>query len=118
MHMKFLRFFFPLLAAGGMMGGTARAEYSYFSDVPSDADIVVKEVRWPYWNSAYFNTWWSDNWTGSDGVSGYFYNGLSLPAAGSPNPVAGTVTDNRAASFATPFTSIVWVPGVRFVRVN
>lgn len=66
---------------------TARAEYHYFDDVRSGSDIVMKELRWPYWNSGYYNTWWSDGWTSSDGSSGYFYNGLALPGAGSANPV-------------------------------
>jgi len=75
---------------------SARAEYGYFYTSSggsiSGSDIVMKEWRWPYWNSYYYNTWMNDNWTSSDGVSGYFYNGLALPAAGSPNPVASQQT--------------------------
>ena len=73
---------------------TARAEYHYFDDVTSGSDIVMKEVRWPYWNSAYYNTWLSDNWTSSEGVGGYFYSGLALPSASSPNPVGTKQTVN------------------------
>ena len=82
------------MAAACCWAVPARAEYGYFSDVPSGSDIVMKEVRWPYWNSAYYNTWWSQYWTSSDGVSGYWYNGLALPAAGSPNPVGTKQTVN------------------------
>jgi len=75
-------------------GLSARAEYHYFSNVQSGSDGIVQEVRWPYWNSAYYNTWLSDDWTSSEGVSGYFYSGLALPAAGSPNPVGTRQTLN------------------------
>lgn len=77
---------------------SARAEYSYFytgtGGSLSGSDAIIKDVRWPYWNSYYYNTWINDNWTSSDGVSGYFYNGLALPAAGSPNPVTSRQTLN------------------------
>jgi polygalacturonase len=83
--------FFPSLFAVGLVLAaglvSVRAEYGYFSDVKSGSDIVMKEVRWPYWNNTYYNTWWSDNWTSSEGTSGYFYNGLALPPATSSNPV-------------------------------
>ena len=85
---------FVWLAAAGLFSTPARAEYGYFSDVKSGSDIVTKEVRWPYWNNTYYNTWISDNWTSSEGVSGYFYTGLALPAAGSPNPVGTPQTVN------------------------
>ena len=62
----------------------ARAEYSHFTDVQSGSDIVTKEVRWPYWNGGYYNPWFEDSFTSSDGVSGYFYNGLPEPSSGSP----------------------------------
>ncbi len=91
---RFPRFILAGLAAVGLFSHLARAEYSYFSDVQSGSDIVVKEVRWPYWNNTYYNTWWSDNWTSTEGTSGYFYNGLALPAAGSPNPVGTPQTVN------------------------
>jgi len=83
-----------LFFAAVLFSVPACAEYGYFSDVQSGSDIVMKEVRWPYWNSAYYNTWWSDSWTSSDGVGGYWYNGLALPAAGSPNPVGTQQTVN------------------------
>ena len=83
-----------LLLAAALFSPPARAEYGYFSDVQSGSDIVVKEVRWPYWNNTYYNTWWSDNWRSTEGTSGYFYNGLALPAAGSPNPVGTQQTVN------------------------
>ncbi|HEY4414673.1 MAG TPA: LamG-like jellyroll fold domain-containing protein, partial [Verrucomicrobiae bacterium] len=77
---------------------TSRAEYSYFytssGSSLSGSDIIMKDVRWPYWNSYYYNTWINDNWTSSDGVSGYFYNGLALPSASSPNPVTSRQTLN------------------------
>jgi autotransporter-associated beta strand protein len=73
---------------------TARAEYHYFDDVKSGSDIVMKEVRWPYWNGGYYNTWWSQGWTDPEGVSDYWYNGLGLPPAGSPNPVGGKYVVN------------------------
>ena len=72
----------------------AHAEYHYFSNVPSGSDGIVQEVRWPYWNSSYYNTWLSDGWTSAEGTSGYFYSGLALPAAGSPNPVGTKQTIN------------------------
>lgn len=83
-----------LTAANLFVVSPGRAEYSYFSDVPSGSDIVMKEVRWPYWNNTYYNTWWSDYWTSHEGTSGYFYNGLALPAANSPNPVGTRQTVN------------------------
>ncbi len=77
---------------------SARAEYSYFNTSTggslSGSDGIIKDVRWPYWNGGYYNTWINDNWTSSDGVSGYFYNGLALPAANSPNPVNTQQTVN------------------------
>ena len=72
----------------------ARAEYHYFDDVQSGSDIVMKEVRWPYWNSGYYNTWWSQGWTSTEGISDYWYSGLALPPAGSPNPVTSQQTVN------------------------
>jgi autotransporter-associated beta strand protein len=107
------------VALSSLLVGTARAEYHYFSNVPSGSDGIVQEVRWPYWNNAYYNTWLSDGWTSSEGTSGYFYSGLALPAAGSPNPV-GTkqtinwsfwplsnpinVSDTISASYTSPST--------------
>jgi len=77
---------------------STRGEYGYFYTSSggslSGSDIITKELRWPYWNSYYYNTWINDDWTSSDGVSGYFYNGLALPAAGSPNPVGTQQTFN------------------------
>ena len=75
-----------LLAIASLFANTVRAEYSYFSDVPKGSDIVVKEVRWPYWYG-YYNTWWSQTWISSEGTSGYFYNGLALPNPDEPSPV-------------------------------
>lgn len=69
----------------------ALAEYHYFTTVPSGTDGLVQELRWPYWNNAYYNTWLSDNWTSSDGVGGYFYSGLALPAAGAPLGVSSLI---------------------------
>ena len=84
--------------AGSLLPTPVNAEYSYFYTSSggsiSGSDIVMKELRWPYWNSHYYNTWINDNWTSSDGVSDYFYNGLALPAAGSPNPVGTQQTFN------------------------
>ena len=79
----------PILTAISFVSLSAHAEYGTFTDVPSGSDIVMKEVRWPYWNGNYYNTWYEDYWSSSDGVGGYFYNGLGLPSAGSPNPVGG-----------------------------
>ena len=62
--------------------------------MPSGSDGIVQEVRWPYWNGAYYNTWLSDDWTSAEGTSGYFYSGLALPAAGAPNPVGTKQTVN------------------------
>ncbi|HEV2211626.1 MAG TPA: LamG-like jellyroll fold domain-containing protein [Verrucomicrobiae bacterium] len=93
------------------------AEYHYFNLPSGGADGVVQELRWPYWNNAYYNTWLSDYWTSSDGVSGYFYSGLALPAAGAPagvsclinwsfwplsNPLK--VTDMPQAAYTSPGT--------------
>jgi autotransporter-associated beta strand protein len=61
----------------------AWGDYHYFTTVPSGTDGVVQELRWPYWNNSYYNTWLSDGWTSSEGVGGYFYSGLALPSAGS-----------------------------------
>ncbi len=71
-----------------------RAEYHYFSNVQSGSDGIVQEIRWPYWNNSYYNTWLSDYWKSTEGTSGYFYSGLALPAAGSPNPVTSQQTLN------------------------
>ena len=80
-----------LLLATAFFSIPARAEYGYFftstTNSLSGSDILMKEVRWPYWNSDYYNTWFENYWTSSDGVGGFAYNGLALPAAGSPNPV-------------------------------
>ena len=83
-----------LLAAFSLLSIPASAEYGYFDDAKSGSDIVVKEVRWPYWNSYYYNTWWSQDWVSAEGSSGYWYNGLALPAAGSGNPVGTQQTLN------------------------
>src|SRR5512146_2842317 len=82
-----------LVLLAGLLSASARAEYHYFN-VPTGSDGVVQEVRGPYWNNAYYNTWLSDDWTSTEGVSGYFYSGLALPAAGSPNPVGTRQTVN------------------------
>jgi autotransporter-associated beta strand protein len=83
-----------LLLATVLFSTLARAEYHYFSNVQSGSDGIVQEIRWPYWNNTYYNTWLSDDWTSTEGTSGYFYNGLALPAAGSPNPVTTQQTIN------------------------
>jgi autotransporter-associated beta strand protein len=88
-------FFLPgLLVAICGFAIPAQAEYHYFSNVQSGSDGIVQEVRWPYWNNSYYNTWLSDDWTSTEGTSGYFYSGLALPAAGSPNPVGTQQTVN------------------------
>ncbi len=69
-----------MLVVVSLLGTPARADCHYFTTVPPGADAVVQELRWPYWNSAYYHTWLSDNCTSSDGVSGYFYSGLALSA--------------------------------------
>jgi autotransporter-associated beta strand protein len=78
-----------LVLAGVLQPSLVRAEYHYFDDVKSGSDIVMKEVRWPYWNGGFYNTWFDQGWTSVEGVGEYWYNGLGLPAAGSPNPVGG-----------------------------
>ncbi|EEF63380.1 Ig-like domain-containing protein [Pedosphaera parvula] len=75
---------FALFLVIELLSLSARADYHYFTSVASGSDGIVQELRWPDWNSAYYNTWLSDNWTSSEGVSGYFYSGLALPSAGSP----------------------------------
>lgn len=76
-----------MLLAAVLISLPARAEYHYFSNVQSGSDAIVQEIRWPYWNSYYYNTWLSDYWTSTEGSSGYFYSGLALPSTSSPNPV-------------------------------
>jgi hypothetical protein len=44
----------------------AHAEYHYFVTTKG-LDCVVQELRWPYWNSSYYNTWLENDWTSSDG---------------------------------------------------
>ena len=80
--------------ATGLLSISARAEYHYFSNVQSGSDGIVQEIRWPYWNNSYYNTWLSDYWKSTEGTSGYFYSGLALPAAGSSNPVTSQQTIN------------------------
>lgn len=98
MNTRSARFAYLLAVMAGLFSPSARAEYGYFYTSSggslSGSDIIMKELRWPYWNSYYYNTWINDDWTSSDGVSGYFYNGLALPAAGSPNPVGTQQTFN------------------------
>ncbi len=68
------------------LGLSARANYPEFPDVKSGSDIVVQELAWPYWNSGYYNTWVDSSFVSVEGASGGFYNGVPLPAAGSPAP--------------------------------
>jgi hypothetical protein len=117
------RFNLGLLAALLMVlwPSNTRAEYAdfYSSHTINGSDIVIKELRWPYWNGGYYNTWFSDYWTSSEGVSGYFYNGLALPPANSPNPVTSpaginwsfwgltdpiNISDTVTSVFASPTT--------------
>jgi len=76
-----------LTVAGCLTVISARAEYHYFDDVQSGSDIVTKEVRWPYWNGGYYNTWFDQGWTSTEGTGDYWYSGLPLPPAGTPGPV-------------------------------
>ena len=70
--------------------GVARANYAEFPDVGNagGADIVVQELRWPYWNGGYYNTWTDSYLEGSDGVNDQFYSGVPQPASGSPTQAA------------------------------
>ncbi|HWX20326.1 MAG TPA: LamG-like jellyroll fold domain-containing protein [Candidatus Binatia bacterium] len=91
--MKSRYFLLRAVVLASLVSGSANAEYHYFN-VPGGSDGIVQEVRWPYWNNAYYNTWLSDGWTSAEGVGGYFYSGLALPAAGAPNPVGTKQTIN------------------------
>jgi len=73
-----------LLMAASLFPGSARADYPNFPDVKSGSDICVQELRWPYWNGAYYNTWVMQSFTSVEGTSGSFYSGVPLPSAGSP----------------------------------
>ncbi len=86
--MKTTRFCFALgfTLVAVWFSSPARAQYTYFNS-QSGSDVLVQEVRWPYWNSSFYDTWLSQWWQSSEGASGYFYSGLPNPSLGSPNPV-------------------------------
>jgi hypothetical protein len=54
-----------LVLARTLQPAPVRAEYHYFDDVKSGSEIVMKEVRWPYGNGRYYNTWFDQGWTGA-----------------------------------------------------
>ena len=64
----------------------ARADYTYFNSA-AGSDVLVQEMRWPYWNANFYDTWLSQWWQSAEGTSGYYYSGLPNPATGSSNPV-------------------------------
>lgn len=49
------------LAAAFFCPTPAWADYPNFPDVQSGSDGVVQELRWPYWNGQYHNTWEIDH---------------------------------------------------------
>lgn len=96
---------------------SARANYENFPDVKSGSDIVVQELRWPYWNGGFYNTWTDSGFTSSDGVGGSFYSGVPLPPAGSPTPAKAGInysfwtlsnpihpTDTISSKYSSPTT--------------
>ncbi len=105
------------LAAALILSIPARANYQVFPDVKSGSDIVVQELRWPYWNGGFYNTWTDSYWTSVEGTSGGFYSGVPLPAAGSPTPTQAGInysfwslsnplhpTDTISSKYSSPTT--------------
>jgi hypothetical protein len=68
-----------------MLPAVARAEY-YSFDVPSGADIVSQEVRWPFWAESTYNAVWTNDIVSDDKARVYFYGGV--PEANAENPTA------------------------------
>jgi hypothetical protein len=68
------------LAALSMSVNTARptpamAEY-YSFDVPSGANIITQEVRWPVWAESTYNAIWTNDLVSADKSRVYFYGGV------------------------------------------
>jgi len=96
-------FLISLLAAGGLISALpVRANYAEVPDVGNagGADIVAQELRWPYWNGGYYNTWTDSSFTSSDGVGGSFYSGVPLPATGSATQTNGVFTVQGAGNLS------------------
>ncbi len=117
MNINNLRLALALLAITSFFTLPARANYQIFPDVKSGSDIVVQELRWPYWNGGFYNTWTDSYFTSSDGVGGSFYSGVPLPAAGSPTPTKAGInysfwtlsnplhpTDTISSKYSSPTT--------------
>ncbi len=117
MNMNKPCFTLVLLTAVGLFSTPARANYQNFPDVKSGSDIVVQELRWPYWNGGFYNTWTDSGFTSSDGVGGSFYSGVPLPAAGTPGPAKAGInysfwtlsnplhpTDTISSKYSSPTT--------------
>ena len=116
-HLPNLRFLLALIAVASFFSIPARANYQNFPDVKSGSDICVQELRWPYWNGGFYNTWMMQSFTSSDGVSGSFYSGVPLPAAGTPGPAKAGInysfwslsnplnpTDTISSKYSSPTT--------------
>ena len=59
------------LAIAMVLPAIGRAEY-YSFDVPSGANIITQEVRWPFWAESTYNAVWTNDLVSADKSRGLF----------------------------------------------